>query len=78
MKVIPETRRVHYIIFLLFSIYEWQIYNRNILHYLDDFLFGGEANTLVCENTLQFFRNICKLWGEAEDKAVEPVEVLLF
>jgi hypothetical protein len=41
-------------------------------------LFGGEANTLVCENTLQFFRNICKLWGEAEDKAVEPVEVLLF
>jgi hypothetical protein len=52
--------------------------NRNILHYLDDFLFGGEANTLVCENTLQFFRNICKLWGEAEDKAVEPVEVLLF
>jgi hypothetical protein len=52
--------------------------NRNILHYLDDFLFGGEANTLVCENTLQFFRNICKLWGEAEDKVVEPVEVLLF
>jgi hypothetical protein len=52
--------------------------NRNILHYLDDFLFGGEANTLVCDNTLQFFRNICKLWGEAEDKAVEPVEVLLF
>jgi hypothetical protein len=52
--------------------------NRNILHYLDDFLFGGEANTLVYDNTLPFFRNICKLWGEAEDKAVEPVEVLLF
>ena len=55
---------------------QWQ--PKYILHYLDDLLFGGEANTLVCENTLQFFRNICKLWGEAEDKAVEPVEVLLF
>ena len=41
--------------------------NKDILHYLDDFLFGAEAD-------------ICKLWGVpvAEDKTVEPTEILTF
>ena len=52
--------------------------NENILHYLDDFLFGAEANTSTCKETLDTFRDICSMWGVplAEDKAVEPVEVL--
>lgn len=54
--------------------------NKNILHYLDDFLFGGETKTSVCQETLDTFRDTCKLWGVplAEDKTVEPVEVLTF
>jgi hypothetical protein len=54
--------------------------NENILHYLDDFLFGAEANTSTCKETLDTFRDICSMWGVplAEDKAVEPVEVLTF
>ena len=52
----------------------------NILHYLDDFLFGGEANTSTCKETLDTFRDICSMCGVplAEDKTVEPVEVLTF
>ena len=54
--------------------------NRNIQHYLDDFLFGGEANTLQCQKSLSIFCEVCNLWGVplAEDKTVEPTEVLTF
>lgn len=54
--------------------------NRNIQHYLDDFLFGGEANTLQCQKTLSTFREVCSSWGVplAEDKTVEPTEILTF
>jgi hypothetical protein len=33
-----------------------------------------------CQFTLQTFRDICKLWGVpvAEDKTVEPTEILTF
>jgi hypothetical protein len=37
--------------------------NKDILHYLDDFLFGAEADSPKCQFTLQTFRDICKLWG---------------
>jgi hypothetical protein len=37
--------------------------NENILHYLDDFLFAGEANTSACKETLDTFRDICSMWG---------------
>jgi hypothetical protein len=45
---------------------------------LDDFLFGAEADSPKCQFTLQTFRDICKLWGVpvAEDKTVEPTEIL--
>ena len=54
--------------------------NKDILHYLDDFLFGAEADSPKCQFTLQTFRDICKLWGVpvAEDKTVEPTEILTF
>jgi hypothetical protein len=54
--------------------------NENILHYLDDFLFGGETNTSTCKETPDTFKDICSVWGVplAEDKTVEPVEVLTF
>ena len=54
--------------------------NKDILHYLDDFLFGAEADSPNCQFTLQTFRDICKLWGVpvAEDKTVEPTEILTF
>ena len=35
--------------------------NKDILRYLDDFLFGAEADSPKCYFTLQTFRDICKL-----------------
>jgi hypothetical protein len=32
--------------------------NENILHYLDDFLYGGETNTSTCKETLDTFDTI--------------------
>ena len=54
--------------------------NGNILHYLDDFLFGGKAETSDCSDTLQTFQLCCKTWGVplAEEKTVEPTENLVF
>ena len=54
--------------------------NDNILHYLDDFLFGGPEGTMDCKNTLLKFQECCRLWGVplAEEKTVEPTEVLVF
>ncbi|CAG2231890.1 unnamed protein product [Mytilus edulis] len=54
--------------------------NSNILHYLDDFLFGGEANSPTCQETLETFKKICSDWGVplAEDKTVQPTEILTF
>jgi hypothetical protein len=53
--------------------------NDNILHYLDDFLFGGKAETKQCCNTLKVFQESCKVWGVplADDKTVEPTKVLV-
>ena len=44
------------------------------------FLFGGDANTSRCHETLKTFQEVCKSWGVplADDKTVEPVEVLTF
>ena len=54
--------------------------NENILHYLDDFLFGGKAGTTQCIDTLKIFKDSCDLWGVplAQEKTVEPTEVLIF
>lgn len=54
--------------------------SNNILHYLDDFLFGGKSGSLECKNTLETFQNSCQEWGVplAEKKTVEPTEILTF
>jgi hypothetical protein len=59
---------------------ELQCHNKNILHYLDDFLLGGPAESPLCQITLDTFRDVCKTWGVplAEDKTVEPVQILTF
>ena len=55
-------------------------HSKNILHYLDDFLFVGEVGTNQCANLLKTFTNVCQNWGVplAEDKTVLPVEILTF
>lgn len=54
--------------------------NDNILHYLDDFLIGGDAEFNSCEDTLHTFKQTCKSWGVplAEDKTVLPTKVITF
>ena len=54
--------------------------NNNILHYLDDFVFGGKAGTDECLDTLEVFKTSCESWGFplADDKTVNPTEVLIF
>jgi len=53
--------------------------NDSIIHYLDDFLFGGIAGTSQCLNSLNTFSDICKKWGVplAEDKTVFPTEIVV-
>jgi hypothetical protein len=43
-------------------------------------VFATEADSPKCQFTLQTFRDIFKLWGVpvAEDKTVEPTEILTF
>lgn len=54
--------------------------NENILHYLDDFLLGGPADSLQCKNTLTIFEDCCSFWGVplAEGKTIQPTEILIF
>lgn len=54
--------------------------NNSILHYLDDFLFGGKAGSDQCSKTLKVFQDSCAQWGVplAEDKTVNPTEILIF
>ena len=54
--------------------------HKNILHYLDDFLFGGEANTTQCSDLLNIFQDVCQKWGVplADEKTVQPTEIITF
>lgn len=54
--------------------------NKNILHYIDDFLFGGAEGTKQCQNTLDMFMECCKDWGVplAHDKTCQPTTKLIF
>jgi hypothetical protein len=44
--------------------------NNNILHYLDNFLFGGKAGTDQCLDTLEVFKNSCESWGVPLDAPI--------
>jgi hypothetical protein len=54
--------------------------DKNIIHYLDDFLLGGEDSTTQCFDALTTFQKVCKKWGVplAEEKTVLPVKTLTF
>lgn len=51
-----------------------------LVHYLDDFLFAGPANTLVCKNLMQIFDITCETLGVplSEEKTEGPTTCLTF
>ncbi|XP_060587839.1 uncharacterized protein LOC132743320 [Ruditapes philippinarum] len=55
-------------------------HNSNILHYLDDFLFGESSNHIQPGHTLQSFENTCKKFGIpiALDKTCAPSTCLVY
>lgn len=54
--------------------------NPNILHYLDDFLFAGKAQSHQCQNTLDIFQNICQDLGVpiAQEKTTTPATTITY
>ena len=67
-KCLPMGASISSALFESFStalhwVVQQQSKNDNILHYLDDFLFGGEAQTSQCHDTLKCFQDSCKLLG---------------
>ncbi|VDI62543.1 Hypothetical predicted protein [Mytilus galloprovincialis] len=53
---------------------------KSLVHYLDDFLFGGPEDTPVCQMMLDTFSDICEELGVpiASEKSVGPVTSLKF
>ena len=51
---------------------------KNIDHYLDDFLFAGESNTLDCQNLMNNFDTVCSRLGVpvAQEKTEGPTKKL--
>ena len=62
----------------------WQMCKRshysNIIHYLEDFLFGGKSHDLTCQHTLLVFHQTCDQLGIpiSIEKTVEPTTSLTF
>lgn len=54
--------------------------NYHIIHYLDDFLFGGKSQDNTCRHTLQVFHQVCDQLGVpiSPDKTVDPTTCLVF
>jgi hypothetical protein len=84
-KCLPMGAAVSCALFESFSTaLHWFVQNQSgcddILHYLDDFLFRESAGSTQCKDILKLFQNSCKLWGVplADNKTVEPTEVLIF
>ena len=67
-KCLPMGASIIYALFETFStVFHWYVQeeskNKNILHYLDDFPFGGKAGTMQCSDTLSVFQHSCKEGG---------------
>lgn len=66
------------------SALEWIVQKNSgcdsLLHYLDDFLFGGKANSTQCQELLDSFLSTCEYLGVpvADEKTVGPCTVLCF
>lgn len=54
--------------------------SKNIDHYLDDFLFAGESNTLDCQNLMNNFDTVCNRLGVpvAKEKTEGPTTKLQY
>ncbi|XP_041427190.1 uncharacterized protein LOC121396391 [Xenopus laevis] len=69
---------------LFASFLEWTVTveagSKLLLHYLDDFLFVGPANSKVCAAILEHFTWLCNKFGIplAEEKTVSPCNVIQF
>jgi hypothetical protein len=52
----------------------------SILHYLDDFLFGGKSETTQCQETMHTFEQVCTSLGIpiANEKTKGPSTVITF
>lgn len=64
----------------LAHIIRYNAHSSNLMHYLDDFLDGGEVNSGKCEQLMQIFQQTMEQLGVplAEDKTEDPVTVLIF
>jgi len=86
-KCLPMGASISCSLFEKFSTFiQWQVekqcvhYTPVMLHYLDDFLFGGQAGSNECQSLMQIFRTTCTLLGVpiAEGKTEGPSTVLTF
>ena len=87
-KCLPFGASISCALFEKFSTFlHWAVQTSNpsdsepeIIHYLDDFLFGGKADTEQCDVVLQTFRKVCSNLGVpiAEDKTEGPCTRLTF
>lgn len=61
-------------------IVENQSTHNTLVHYLDDFLFAGPANTCICQNLMGSFDTICKELGVplSEEKTEGPSTYITF
>ena len=63
---------------------EWELKRRantqNVLHYIDDFLLAGRANTNECENLMACYSAMCEQFGVplAPEKTIGPDTTLTF
>ena len=63
---------------------EWELKHRtgteNVVHYLDDFLVAGKADTDECSQLMDSYRYMCKEFGVplAEEKTIGPSTLLTF
>lgn len=84
-KCLPMGCKISCALFEKFaSFLEWVVSyrarNENTTHYLDDFLFGGAAESTGCQNLLDTFHQVCSELGVpiASEKTVFPTTSLIY
>ena len=84
-KCLPFGSKLSCALFNQFSTFlQWLVcrksQNSNIIHYLDDLLFGGKSQDFTCRHTLLVFHQTCEQLRIpiAAEKTVEPTTSLTF
>lgn len=85
-KCLPMGASISCALFEKFSTFiQWAVEHESsekpaILHYLDDFLFGGQFGTNQCTVVMETFRSVCSLLGVpiAEEKTEGPSTQITF